>query len=166
MTDLNATFGLEVALLLAFFAFAVWAWWSRSADPPRFRPYAVRQGWKVDPIALLDQDLRRGRLLWAVTLVHDRLVHELTGRFGLTPEEIVGPPGPGGPARRPEVLVACQTVVALQKTYELAYRAEDPERTDVWSEWRKPAWRQAARHRFESELAQVVALWPEREVST
>ncbi|MGA8664565.1 MAG: hypothetical protein WB809_05825 [Thermoplasmata archaeon] len=159
MTDPTVAIAVGVSIFATFLAFCGWATWSRPAEPPRFRGYAVRQGWKVDPIALLDQDLRRGRLAWAVTLVHDRLVHELTDRHGLTPREIVARTRPGPSGRLPAVDRACRVLVSLEATYQIAYRAEDPHRTDVWSAWRKPVWRAAARRRFENELTEVEGLW-------
>jgi len=51
-------------------------------------------------------------------------------------------------------------VRALEATYSLAYRVEDPFRTDLWSRWRRPVWRVRARQRFEKELSEVESLWP------
>jgi hypothetical protein len=157
---LSASLALGLAMPFAFLSSISWELWGRPADPPRFTGYSVRPGWKIDPIALLDQDLRRDRLTWAVTMVHDRLVGELTGHYGMTPDQILGSVFPTRDARPPVIDRACRAVLALEDTYRLAFLAEDPNRKDVWSEWRRPVWRSEARRRFQEELDEVVTIWP------
>lgn len=151
---------LGVPLLIAFFTALAWDFWSWPAEPPRFHGYTVRQSWKVDPLALLDQELRRERLTVAIVSVHDRLLRELTGRHGLTSREILGGLRISAKRRDPTVDRACRAARALETTYQLASRAEDPLRADVWSEWRRPAWRASARRRFDREFSEVESVLP------
>jgi hypothetical protein len=151
---------LAVPLLVTLFAVFAWGLWDRSADPPRLRGYAVRQGWQVDPIALLNRDLQDGRMAAGVLAVHDLVLGELTGRHHVSArairrQSIFARPDEGSPLRR-----ACDLVVALETTYEIAYRAEDRKRTDLWSRWRRPKWRELARQRFGEELSAVESVWP------
>lgn len=159
MTDLSGPLVLAVPLLLAIVAAFAWILVSRPAKPPRFRGYAVRQGWQVDPIALLDQDLRRERLTSGIIAVRDRLLLELTGRYRISLKEVRRSLLPVRSGRGPAVDEACREVRALEATYAIAYRVEDPLRTDLWSRWRRPAWREQARRRFEEELSAVETLW-------
>jgi len=161
----SVSLALGSALLLDLVVFFGWETGPHPAEPPRFVGYSVRQGWRVDPIALLDQDLRRARLTWAVTVVHDRLVGELTVRHGLNPVDILSSTLPSPRRRDPVIDRACRIVVALEETYRLAYRAEDPLRTDLWSDWRRPTWRSSARRRFQEELSEVEELWPRLEAA-
>ena len=155
---LSLAFG--VPLLIALLTAIAWDLWSRPAEPPRFAAYTVRQGWKIDPIALLDQDLRLGRLTGAIFAVHDRLVRELTERHGLRPAEILRDILPLQQRRDPTIDRACRSVRALEVTYQIANRVEDPRRTDVWSQWRRPVWRSSARRRFQAELSEIESIWP------
>jgi len=156
---------LELLIPLVIVVSAAFAWdaWSRPAAPPRFRPYAVRQGWQVDPLAFLDRDLRMGRLTTAILTVHDDLVRDLTQRRGLTASEIRATARRFGTPSPPSTVRACRTVLSLEQTYLLAARVEDPRRTDLWSEWRRPVWRLRARQRFSAELAEAQALRSIRE---
>jgi hypothetical protein len=144
----------------------VWANWSKPADPPRLRGYAVRQGWQVDPIALLDRELLEGRLADGILAVHDRLLTELIEHHGLKATDVQRQFYLLGKKPPTVVREACAQVRALAATYEVAYRAEDRGRTDLWSRWRRPAWAEAARLRFEEELSAVEALWPQLEAAS
>ncbi len=160
-TDLPGPFVFAVPLLLAILLAFAWTLWSRPAKPPRFAGYAVRQGWQVDPMALLNVDLRRGRLTGGIVAVRDRLLLELTERLDLTPQEIRRRFPTALAARRaPAVHRACAEVRALEATYAIAYRVEDPLRTDLWSRWRRPVWRARSRQRFEEELSEAESLFP------
>jgi hypothetical protein len=166
MVDLSGPFVLTVPLVVATAAGFVWLAWARPASPPRFRGYVVRQGWQVDPLAVLELDLRQGHLSAGILEVRDRLWRELSDHHHLTPVDIrrwhLIPPEDWGQA----VQEACQHVRALEATLLLASRAEDPRRVDLWSRWRKPAWRARARRRFEQELSEVETLWPRLEAAS
>lgn len=151
---------LAIPLAIALGAWFAWDAWVRPASPPRFQPYSIRRAWQVDPLALLDGDLRRGHLMGAITTVHDQLLRELTLRHGMTATEIAhGPAWLGRPSETP-VERACRVVRAMVATYRIAGRAEDPQRTDLWSQWRRPVWRDAAERRFRAEFAEAEAVWP------
>jgi hypothetical protein len=159
MADPSGPFVLAVPLFLAFVAAFAWILWSRPAKPPRFRGYAVRLDWQVDPMARLDRDLRRGRLTGGIVAVRDRLLVELTEHRGLTPRDVRRLGGSAGARRTSPVERACQELRALEATYWIAYRAEDPLRRDVWSRWRRPVWRKRARREFAAELSEIESLW-------
>lgn len=151
---------LAIPLVIALGATFAWDAWVRPASPSRFEPYAIRGAWQVDPISLLDQDLRRGRLTGAITAVHDQLLQELTLRHGMTAAEIArGSARLGGPPMPPTER-ACRVIRAMVATYGAASRTEDPRRTDLWSQWRRPVWRDKAERQFRAELAEAEAVWP------
>jgi len=150
---------LAVPLVIVVSATFAWLLWSRPAKPPRFRGYAVRQGWQVDPLAPLNWDLRQGRIAVGVGAVRDRLVSELSEGREIDPRELRRSPIFSRSDRSSGTERARRQLRALDITYELAARAEDPQRTDLWSRWRKPVWREKARQRFEAELAELDALW-------
>lgn len=155
---LGGPFVFLIPLLIAIGLTFGWLAWSRPANPPRFSGYAVRQDWQVDPMALLDRDLRAGRWTAGIIAVHDRLLAELTRGHRLTPAQIRRR---FPRARRdPAVDQACRALRSLEATYPIAYRAEDPARKDLWSRWRRPVWQERARREFQDELSQVEALWP------
>jgi len=158
--DLTGPLVLAVPLLIAIGCAFAWMLWSRPAIPPRFRGYAVRHGWQIDPMAWLDQDLRKGRWTGGILTVRDRLLLELTRGHHLSLRQVRRPPLLRRAKRDPVVDRACREVRALEATYSLAYRVEDPFRTDLWSRWRRPVWRVRARQRFEKELSEVESLWP------
>lgn len=166
MVDLSGPIVLAVPLLVATAAGFAWILWPRPANPPRFRGYAVRQGWQVDPLAVLERDLRQGHLSVGIVDLRDRLWRELSEHHHLSPIEIRSwrliPAEDWGQA----VQEACQLVRALETTLLLASRAEDPQRLDLWSRWRRPAWRERARRRFEAELSDVESLWPRLEAAS
>ena len=151
---------LGASMVIAFLAALLWDLWSHPADPPRFAGYRVHQGWKVDPVAVLDAELRRGHLTAAIVAVHDRLVTELLDHHRLTPREIRGGLFHSTAARGPAIDRACAAVRSLERTYEVAYRVEDPRRTDLWSEWRRADWTAQVRREFGAELAEVESMWP------
>jgi hypothetical protein len=159
-TDLTGPFVLAVPLLIAIFCTFAWILWSRPASPPRFRGYAVRQGWQVDPMAWLDQDLRKGRLTGGIIVVRDRLLLELARGHHVSLRQARRSPLLHRAKRDSVVDRACRQVRALEATYSLAYRVEDPFRMDLWSRWRRPVWRERARRRFEKELSEAQSLWP------
>jgi len=160
---MNAPLGLyllTVPLLLAFVADLAWVAWSQPALPPLFRGYAVRGAWEVDPLAILDQGLRRDQWSVGILAVRDRLMNELHDRYDLPFPEMRRrflPPS----FRHPAIARACSEVRALESTYSLALRAEDPLRTDLWSQWRRPVWRAQVRREFERELHAVETLLAE-----
>lgn len=164
--DLSGPLLLAIPSLIAFLAAFTWDAWARPALPPRFAGYAVRQGWQIDPIAVLDQDLRHEKITRAVIAVRDRLVRELTAHHGLTARAIARAGLPFAPRREPTVDLACRTVRELETTFQIAARAEDPERTDLWSRWRRPVWRATARRRYEAELASITSFWPALEAAS
>jgi len=164
--DLSGPLVLELPILLALISVFAWTLWSRPAAPPRFHGYAVRQGWQVDPIAVLDQDLRQGRLTGGILAVRDRLLIELTQHHGLELAQIRRKFSFSRVPRTPEVTMACEAVRALEATYSVAYRAENPLLTDLWTRWRRPVWREQARRQFEKELSDVENLWPALETSS
>ena len=153
-------FELTIPLILAIGLALAWDSWHRPSSPPRLKAYAVRQGWQVDPVAFLDRDLRAGRLTTAVLSVRDQLWVELTGPHKLAPAEVRRRGSLLGPLTDPSVDRACRAVRALEREYQLAAKVEDPRRTDLWSTWRRPVWRERARSRFETTLAEVESLWP------
>lgn len=159
-TVLTGPLVLAVPLLIAICSAFAWILWSRPASPPRFHGYAVRHGWQVDPNAWLDQDLRKGRLTGGILTVRDRLLLELTRGHHLSLRQVRRPAILPRPKWDPVLDRACREVRALEATYSLAFRAEDPSRTDLWSRWRRPVWRTRARQRFEKELSEVESLWP------
>jgi len=165
-TELSGPLVLAVPSVIAFLAAFSWDAWARPAVPPQFAGYVVRQGWRVDPIAVLDQDLRHEKLAGAVITVHDRLVRELTVRHGLTSREIARRGLPFGRRRDPLIDLACRKVRELETTYRIASRAEDSRRTDLWSRWRRPDWRANARRRFEAELSWIESVWSTLETSS
>jgi hypothetical protein len=163
---LSGPLALAVPLGLTILALIAWAIWSRPANPPRLQGYSVRQGWQVDPMALLDRDLKEGRLARGVLMARDRLRLELSERHQLSDADV---------RRRfylfrakpaPEIGRACALVRGLETTYDISIRAEDPQQTDLWSRWRRPAWRARARRRFEEELSEIETLWPRLEASS
>ena len=156
---LTGPLALTVPLLLAISCGFAWILWSRPAKPPRFRGYAVRQGWQVDPMARLDQELREGRLTGGIIAIRDRLLTSLMYRHHLSLRQVRRPPLSRQAKRDPTIDRACREVRALETTYSIAYRVEDPLRTDLWSRWRRPVWQARARRRFEQELSEVESLW-------
>jgi len=161
--DLSGPLVLEVPTLLALISAFAWILWSRPASPPRFHGYAVRQGWQVDPIALLDEDLRKGRLTAGILAVRDRLLVELTQHHGIDLPQIRRRLSFSRVPLAPEVTKACEAVRALEATYSIAYRVENPFLTDLWTRWRRPVWRAQALRRLEKELSEVETLWPSLE---
>ncbi|MGD0588998.1 MAG: hypothetical protein ABSA63_09455 [Thermoplasmata archaeon] len=164
--ELSGPLLLAVPSVVAFLAAVGWDSWARPALPPRFTGYAVRQGWQVDPLAVLDQDLRHEKLTSAVVTVRDRLVRELTLGHGLTLHDIATVGRPFRPPRDASIETACRAIRRLDLVYEVASRAEDLRRTDLWSRWRRPAWRATARRRFEEELSVIRSVWAPLEASS
>jgi len=158
--DLSGPLVLVIPLIVAILSALAWILWSRPVEPPRFRGYAVRQGWQVDPMARLDRDLRQGRLTSGIVAVRDILLLELAARYHLSPTQVRRSTPFARPRRGPGVDRACRVVRSLEATYTIASLVEDPRRTDLWSRWRRPAWRALARRRFEEELSAVESLWP------
>jgi hypothetical protein len=156
--DAETAFEFLIPLVVVVGVAFAWDAWNRPAAPPRFHPYAVRQGWQVDPLAFLDRDLRAGRLTTAILTVRDDLTRELVQRHGLTRAEIRAHSRHLGTPSDPLIDRACRAVLSLERTYLLAARVEDPQRTDLWSRWRRPAWRARARDEFDAELAEATAL--------
>jgi hypothetical protein len=150
--------GIPVAFTIA--AAILWDLWVHPASPPQFHGYAVRQGWQVDPNAILDRDLREGRLTGAIVAVHDQLIRELSGHRNLSRDEIRRHSSRLAPPNAPPVERACRAVRLLEKTYRLAAMVEDPRRTDLWSRWRRPVWRTRSRERYLSALTEANAIWP------
>jgi hypothetical protein len=138
----------------------VWALGVRPVAAPALVPYAFRQGWNVDPNALLYSELLAGRFSLAVSTVHARLVHELTGRYRLRTDEIVGPVRPARVRQSETLEAACRLVVRLEGTLLLAQRVEDASRTDLWSEWRRPDRIDTVRRRLGAELEEAYRLFP------
>ena len=151
---------LAVPSALVFIAAVGWDAWARPALPPRFRGYAVRQGWQVDPLALLDSELRKDKISTAIAAVRDRVVRELVQHHKLTVRAIGRAGSPFLSAKNEPVAEACRAVRQLDLAYRLAARAEDPRRTDLWSRWRRPVWRARARYRFEQQLGHLPSFWP------
>jgi hypothetical protein len=160
MTELSGPYLLALPLVLAMGLAFAWILWSRPASPPRFHGYVVRQSWQIDPLAFLERDLREGQFTRGILSVRDRLLVELHERHGLSPTRVRRRLRSARVRQEPTIERACQEVRALEKTYSIAFRAEDPSRTDLWSRWRKPVWRERARSRFEMELTEVETLWP------
>jgi hypothetical protein len=152
-----------IPLVIAVLAAIAWLQWGRPVNPPRLRGYAVRQGWQVDPIALLDRELLEGRLAEGILSVHTLLRNELAEHHQITARDLERQFYLFGNKPSPAVREACSQVRALATTYLIASRAEDPRRTDLWSRWRRPSWRAEAERRFEEELTAVEALWPRLE---
>ena len=160
---LGTATAVELALPLAAALVAAFAWdaWVRPVAPPRFQPYSIRPDWQVDPLAILDQDLRRGRLTVAIRVVHDRLLEALVEGGRVAPAEIGRYPARLGGPGQPPVERTCRLVRVMAATHRIAALAEDPRRTDLWSSWRRPAWRARAEQRFRAELAEAEMVWPE-----
>jgi len=152
-----------IPLAISVLAPIAWGYWGRPMNPPRLRGYAVRQGWQVDPIALLDRELREGRLAEGILSVHDLLLNELAERHQTTARDVQRQFYLFGKKPSLAVRQACSQVRSLRITYMIASRAEDPRRTDLWSRWRRPSWRAEAQRRFEEELTAVESLWPRLE---
>jgi len=163
-TALSGPAVLAVPLLILVFAVLAWVTWSHPASPPRRgRGYAVRQGWQIDPMAVLNRDLREGRIGSGIVAVRDRLLLELSEQHHLSAEDVRRRFFLLRPRPAPVIARSCRTVRALETTFEIAFRAEDPRRTDLWTRWRRPVWRERARQRFEEELSEVETLWPRLE---
>jgi hypothetical protein len=158
--DLTGPLVLAVPLLIGIASAFAWVLWSRPAKPPRFRGYAVRQGWQVDPMARLDRELREGRLTGGIIAIRDRLLLSLMYRHHLSLHQVRRRSGIRRAKRDPTIDRACREVRALEATYSLAYRVEDPFRADLWSRWRRPVWRARSRRQFEKELSEAESLWP------
>ena len=152
---------LTIPLVLAVGAAFTWDAWAKLSSPPMFTPYAIRRGWQVDPLALLDQDLRQGHLTGAISAVHDQLLRELLEHHKMDPGVIAhGPSRLGRPGDSPTSR-ACRLVRSMVTTYGIASRAESARRDDLWAQWRRPAWRTAAERRFLVEFAEAEAVWPQ-----
>ncbi|MGA8605166.1 MAG: hypothetical protein WB788_08965 [Thermoplasmata archaeon] len=152
-----------IPLVISVLAAIVWLQWGRPVNPPRLRGYAVRQGWQIDPIALLDRELLEGRMAEGILSVHNLLSSELAERHQITAWDVQRQFYFFGKKPSPAVREACSQVRALATTYLIAARAEDPRRTDLWSRWRRPSWRAEAERRFDEELTAVESLWPRLE---
>jgi len=152
-----------IPLAISVVAAIAWLQWGRPVNPPRLRGYAVRQGWQVDPIALLDRELLEGRLAEGILSVHNLLRNELAERHQITARDVQRQFYFFGKKPSRAVREACSQVRSLATTYLVAARAEDPRRTDLWSRWRRPSWRAEAERRFEEELTVVESLWPRLE---
>ena len=163
MTELSGPLLLLVPLLLGIGAAFAWVLSSRPVSPPRLRGYATRQSWQVDPGAILDRDLRAGRLSSGILVARDRLFLTLTDRHHLSPVTIRRRWQRGRRRTAPVLREACRTVRRLESTYGVAHRAEDLSRTDLWSRWRRPAWRERARREFEEEFTEVERVLPRLE---
>ncbi len=152
--------GLVLGLSLGLGATTVllWAVATRAAEPPRFRGYEVHPTWKIDPVAVLDRDLRNGSLASALDAVRGRLLAELHMRYGLTEKEIYRGGSPFPLRKDPEAAANVRAIATLGIAYRSAERAEDPERHDLWSNWRRPAWKAAARRVLSKELERLEAL--------
>ncbi len=160
-----APFPLTVPLVLVAGTAIAWWTWNRSANPPRFWGYSVRIGWRVDPVAWLDRDLRHDLLAPGIYSVLQRLLRELAGPPQLRSAEIFGWLTPGRVRRDPLLLRARRTARRLDAAYRLANLAEDPRGTDVWSRWRRPIRRAKARQIFEEQLREIDAIWPRLEAA-
>jgi hypothetical protein len=158
--DWGTGFELAIPVLLAIAVALLWDLWIRPASPPRFQGYVVRQGWQVDPNAVLDRDLRNDRLTGAIVAVHEHLVRELADHRKLSRREIRRRSHRLGTPADPPVERACRAVRVLEWTYPLAVMVEDPHRTDLWSRWRRPLWRARARAEYLAALAESEAIWP------
>ncbi|HLM70085.1 MAG TPA: hypothetical protein VK423_01710 [Thermoplasmata archaeon] len=164
--ELTGPLVLAIPSAIAFLAAVAWDSWARPAVPPRFQGYSLHQGWRVDPVAVLDEDLRHEKLTGAVAIVRSRLLRELIVHHELSAREVERIGGPFGPRVAPTIRLACRTVRDLEVTYRIAERVEDPRRTDPWSQWRRPRWQVMARSRFEGELRRIETFWSSLEAAS
>jgi hypothetical protein len=145
----------ELPLLLVTAAVVAWFVGSRSALPPRFTGYSLRNQWSVDPVAALQLDLRDDRLTSAILMVRARLLYEIAQRANAGTYGTLLRTGPKNPSLRR----AWGVVRRLEATYRIAARYEDPELTDPWSRWRRRSWRATARRRFDRLLEESGSVW-------
>lgn len=151
-------FLVGIPLLAVTAAVVGWIVLTRPALPPRFTGYTLWDRWYVDPVAVLDRDLKEDRLASSILAVRYRLLAEIAVREARSDRGPIATRAPPDPA----IARARRLVRDLGPVYLLAAQYEDPARTDPWSRWRKPRWRAESRRRFDALLARVETVWSVR----